>query len=214
MNQVSNDLDELSKDIATLQAYRQARLEFNERIISASCDKSPDVLSALRGDPTHQLAEFYFLLSGFGIKTIDEFDQLIERHNDYVSSLLADPEKMQRMGLSKERLLSAIFDGETRPRLLKFWADEPGALDQSTLARFLVAVMSDETTRKTVVACGKAGLLQRQNSVFRIVVVKSTGVLEQAYGQCLRRLRFSIQNLSNQTAKAAAPIPTKSKRAR
>jgi hypothetical protein len=193
MTDSPSDTDEIAKDIATLQAYRRGRLDFNARIIEASRDQSADVLAALRSDATYQLAEFYFLFSGFGIKSITEFDQLIERHNDYVSALLADADKMQRMGLSKERLLSAIFDGETRPRLLKIWSDDPGALDQSTLARFLVAVMSDETARKTIVACGKAGLLERQNSVFRIVLVKSTGLLERTYGQCLRELRLSIQ---------------------
>jgi hypothetical protein len=193
MTDSSSDTDEIAKDIATLQAYRRGRLDFNARVIEASRDQSAEVLAALRSDATYQLAEFYFLFSGFGIKSITEFDQLIERHNDYVSALLADADKMQRMGLSKERLLSAIFDGETRPRLLKIWSDDPGALDQSTLARFLVAVMSDETARKTIVACGKAGLLERQNSVFRIVLVKSTGLLERTYGQCLRELRLSIQ---------------------
>jgi hypothetical protein len=193
MTRPSPAADEIAKDIAALQAYRDSRLRFNARLIEVSRDQSADVVTALRSDATHQLAEFYFLLSGFGIKSVDEFDQLIERHNDYVSSLLSDAGKMQRMGLSKERLLSAIFDGETRPRLLKIWSDDPGALDQSTLARFLVAVMSDETARKTVVACGKAGLLERQNSVFRIVLVKSAGVLERTYGQCLRDLRLSIQ---------------------
>jgi hypothetical protein len=189
----SSETDEIAKDISALQAYRDGRLKFNAHVVEASRDQSTDVVTALRSDATYQLAEFYFLLSGFGIKSVDEFDQLVERHNDYVSSLLSDPGKMQRMGLSKERLLSAIFDGETRPRLLKIWSDDPGALDQSTLGRFLVAVMSDETARKTVVACGKAGLLERQNSVFRIVLVKSTGVLERTYGQCLRELRLAIQ---------------------
>jgi hypothetical protein len=193
MTDAPSSTNEIAKDIAALQAYRDSRLKFNARLVEVSRDQSADVVTALRSDATHQLAEFYFLLSGFGIKSIDEFDQLIERHNDYVASLLSDAGKMQRMGLSKERLLSAIFDGETRPRLLKIWSDDPGALDQSTLARFLVGVMSDETARKTVVACGKAGLLERQNSVFRIVLVKSTGALERTYGQCLRDLRLSIQ---------------------
>jgi hypothetical protein len=196
MSRIAAEADDVTRDIAALQAYRQARLEFNTLIAAASIDQSPDLLGALRSDATHQLAEFYFLLSGFGIKTVDEFDRLIERHNDYVASLLAEPAKMQRMGLSKDRLLSAIFDGETRPRLLKIWADDPGALDQSTLARFLVGVMSDETARKTVVACGKAGLLRRESSVFRIVLVKSTGVLERTYGRCLRELRLAIQGKS------------------
>ena len=121
-------VDEIEKDIFALQALRDGRLKFISKVIETSCDRSADVLSALRSDATYQLAEFYFLLSGFGIKTVSEFDQLIERHNDYVSSLLTDAAKMQRMGLSKERLLSAIFDGETRPRLLKIWSDDPGAL--------------------------------------------------------------------------------------
>ena len=196
MSRRSSKDNDVAKDIAALQAYRQARLNFNARIVEASQNKASDVLTALRSDATHQLAEFYYLLSGFGIKTIAEFDQLVERHNDYVASLLDNPDKMHRMGLSRERLLSAIFDGETRPRLLKIWSDDPGALDQSTLARFLVAVMSDETARKTVVACGKAGLLNRQNSVFRIVLVKSNGMLEQTYGQCLRELRLAIEGNS------------------
>src|SRR5882757_2288029 len=193
MTESPGELEDVAKDIAALQAYRGARLDFNAKVVEASADKSDAVLTALRSDATYQLAEFYFLLSGFGIKSALEFDQLIERHNEYVSSLLSDSKKMQRMGLTKERLLAAIFDGETRPRVLKIWSDDPGALDQSTLARLLVVVMSDETARKTIVACGKAGLLQRHNSVFRIVLVKSTGVLEQTYGTCLRELRLSIQ---------------------
>jgi hypothetical protein len=182
-----------AKDIAALQAYRRARLRFNARLSEDSKDQSQDVLTLLRSDATYQLAEFYFLLSGFGIKSVTELDKLIERHNDYVSGLLADREKMNRMGLSKDRLLSAIFDGETRPRVLKIWSDDPGALDQSSLGRFLVAVMSDETARKTVVACGSAGFLERRNSVFRITLVKSTGFLERTYGGELREVRLKIE---------------------
>jgi hypothetical protein len=193
MNPSSSEPEEIANDIAALQAYRRGRLEFNMRIVEASDEKSEAVLAALRSDATYQLAEFYFLLSGFGIQSVPEFDELIERHNDYGASLLSDSKKMERMGLTKERLLSAIFDGETKPRVLKIWSDDPGALDQSSLARFLVAVMSDETARKTVVACGKAGFLERQNSVFRIMLVKSTGKLEQMYGQCLREIRLQIQ---------------------
>ena len=193
MTESPGELDQIAKDIAALQAYRGARLDFNAKVVEASADKSDAVLTALRSDATYQLAEFYFLLSGFGIKSALEFDQLIERHNEYVSSLLSDSKKMQRMGLTKERLLAAIFDGETKPRVLKIWSDEPGSLDQSSLGRFLVAVMSDETARKTAIACGKAGFLERKNSVFRIVLLKSTGLLEQTYGRCLREVRLQIE---------------------
>lgn len=192
-NFTDSEAAEIASDIAALQAYRRSRLEFNLRVVEASTDKSEPVLAALRGDATHQVAEFLYLLWGFGIRTSEEFDGLIERHNEYISSLLQHPQKMERMGLSKERLLGAIFDGETRPRVLKTWSDAPGTVDQSSLARFLVAVMSDETARRTLVACGKAGFLQRQPSVFRIVLVKSTGTLERIYGQCLREVRQRIQ---------------------
>jgi hypothetical protein len=184
---------EIASDIAALQAYRRSRLEFNLRVVEASSDKSEPVLAALRSDATHQVAEFLYLLWGFRIRSSEEFDGLIERHNEYISSLLEDPQKMERMGLSRERLLAAIFDGETRPRVMKTWSEAPGTVDQSSLARFLVAVMSDETARRTLVACGKAGFLRRQPSVFRIVLVKSSGILERIYGQCLREVRQRIQ---------------------
>ena len=140
----------------------------------------------------YQLAEFFFLLYGFGIKSEAELNGLLDRHNRYVSQLLDEPDRMQRMGLTKERLLAAMFDGETKPRVLRSWADEPGTLDQSSIGRLLVAVMSDETARKTLVACGAAGFLQRRNSVFRLVLIKSTGVMETVYGACLRTVRKQI----------------------
>jgi hypothetical protein len=191
----SSDSEE-RKDIAVLQAYRQSRVDFNLRVVEASKDQSDGILAALRSDSTYQLAEFYYLLRGFKIRSAADLDQLIDRHNDYVSALLSDKQKMNRMGLSSERLLSAIFDGETKPRVLKIWADEPGALDQSSLARLLVAVMSDETARRTIVACASAGFFLRHNSIFRITLVKSTGTLEDIFGSCLRSVRQAIEAAS------------------
>jgi len=191
----SSDSEE-RKDIAVLQAYRQSRVDFNLRVVEVSKDQSDSILAALRSDSTYQLAEFYYLLRGFKIRSVADLDQLIDRHNDYISSLLSDKQKMGRMGLSSERLLSAIFDGETKPRVLKIWADESGALDQSSLARLLVAVMSDETARRTIVACAAAGFLLRHNSIFRITLVKSTGTLEDIFGSCLRSVRQTIEATS------------------
>lgn len=191
----SSDSEE-RKDIAVLQAYRQSRVDFNLRVVEASKDQNDSILAALRSDSTYQLAEFYYLLRGFKIHSAADLDQLIDRHNDYISALLSDKQKMGRMGLSSERLLSAIFDGETKPRVLKIWADESGALDQSSLARLLVAVMSDETARRTIVACAAAGFLLRHNSIFRITLVKSTGTLEDIFGSCLRSVRQTIEATS------------------
>jgi hypothetical protein len=193
---------EVLKDIDVLRAYRAGRLEFSQRIVAASADKSDSVLSLLRSEPMHQVAEFYYRILGFGISSTDAFDALIERHNSYVTSLLADPEKMKRMALTKDRLLRAIFDGETRPRVLRIWNERPGTIDQSSLARFLVSVMSDETTRKILVAAGKAGFLTRERSVYRLVLVRSAGTMEEIYGQCLRSIRLNIEG-----TKQSAPAP-------
>lgn len=185
----------IEKDIGILEAVRHGRLNFNLRIVEASTDKSMPVLSSLRMEAMYQLAEFFFLLQGFGIETSGQLNDLLERHNNYISQILAEPEKMQRMGLTKDRLLASIFDGETKPRILKTWSDEPGTLDQSSIGRLLVAIMSEETARKVVVACGAAGFLMRKTSAFRLVHVKSTGVMEAVYGGCLREVRERIGGL-------------------
>ena len=189
------DSEEILKDIALLQAYRESRIWFSERVVDASLDKSDAVLEMLRTDFLYQMSEFYFLLSGFGIRSLEDFDNLIERHNAYLSSLLKDPKKMARLGLKQQRVMKAIFDGETKPRVLKVWEDDPGTIDQSSLSRLLVSVMSDETARKVLVACEKAGFITRTNSVFRLLLVKSSGMLERLYGQSLRRVRLRMQEI-------------------
>lgn len=188
------DKTEILKDIALLQAYRESRTWFNEQIVDASLDKSDAVLEILRTDFLYQISEFYYLLSGFNINKTEDFDELIERHNSYLEFLLKDPSKMTRIGLNEQRVLKAIFDGETKPRALKVWADDPGTIDQSSLCRLLVSVMSDETARKVLVACEKAGFVTRKNSVFRLLLVRSNGILERIYGQSLRRTRLQIQS--------------------
>ena len=190
-----SDHKELLKDISLLQAYRKSRTRFNEQVVDASLDKSDAVLEMLRTDFLYQISEFYFLLSGFGIRSLQDFDDLIERHNSYLTLLLKNPEKMTRIGLNQQRVLKAIFDGETKPRVLKIWEDDPGTIDQSSLSRLLVSVMSDETARKVLVACEKAGFVTRTNSVFRLLLVKSNGILERIYGQSLRRIRLRMQEL-------------------
>lgn len=192
---ILNSLDtQVLKDISVLRAYREGRLEFSQSLVDASIDKSEKVVALLRSEPMHQLAEFYYLLYGFKITSTEDFDGLIERHNSHISLLLDDAPKMARMGLSKERVLSAIFDGETRPRVRKIWSEQPGSIDQSSLARFLVAVMSDETARKILVAAEKAGFLIRERSVYGLVLVRSTGLMEEIYGRCLRNIRLSIES--------------------
>jgi hypothetical protein len=88
-----------------------------------------------------------------------------------------------------------MFIADTLPWLESCWREVPGALDQSNLARFLAAQMSSETTRKLVVACTVAGFLNRRESVYGTIVVVSTGVMEDIFGQCLREMREAISRL-------------------
>jgi hypothetical protein len=118
---------------------------------------------------------------------------LAELHNEYIVELSKDPSKVARLGLSRERLLDAMFTADTMPRLLHHWAERPGTLDQSNLARFLAALMSTETCRKVVVACGEAGFVERDRSAYGTVLVRSTGTLEGLFAQCLRGLRRRIE---------------------
>jgi hypothetical protein len=118
---------------------------------------------------------------------------LAELHNQYIVDLTRDAEKMSRLGLKCERLLDAILTADTMPRLLANWRERSGAIDQSNLARLLVAVMSSETCRKLVVAFADAGFLKRQRTAFGTVIVSSTGIMEQIFGDCIREMRLKIQ---------------------
>lgn len=191
---IADDRQETDKDIRLLTSLSQIRLDFSGQLVAQSIDKSVSITDALRGESCFDLARFFYLLDAYKIRSVAEFDGLIERHNSYVSGLLCDAEKMSRMGLNRDRLIASIFDGETKPRVLRIWSDSPGSIDQSSLARLLVCVMSDETARKTIVACSKAGYLTRENSVFRMVLVKSGGLIEKIFGDSLRRARLTLKN--------------------
>lgn len=180
------------RDVALLQILRSARAEFNEALVVGSDSLTAEAAGILRQDTTFQMCEFYFLLQALNMHELRNFEQFVDRHNDYLAGLLADFDKMRRLGLKKERVLQAIFDGDTRPRLIAQWKEEPGTIDQSNLARFLVAVMSAETARKIAVVFEKAGFMTRTTSIYGSVLIRSTGRLEKAYRDYLRKLRSSI----------------------
>jgi len=118
---------------------------------------------------------------------------LAELHNQYIVELTKDPAKVVRMGLNQDRLLEAIFTADTLPRLVHHWAERPGTLDQSNLARFLVALMSVETCRKVIIACSQAGFLVRDRSPYGTILVRSVGTLERLFAHNLRDLRRRIE---------------------
>lgn len=186
------DEAELEADLVLLEHLKSGRKTFAEELCAASRVQTEPVLSVLRMESTAMIAEFFYLIRAHGIDTAEQLQRLAELHNHYISDLIGDRERATRFGLSPDRLLDAIFTGDTMPRLVQQWVERPGALDQSNLARFLVTLMSAESCRKIVVACEQAGFLQRERTRAGATVVISSGVMEEIFARFVRRLRHAI----------------------
>jgi hypothetical protein len=187
---------DLERDLELLEVLRWGRKEFADRLVQESRSRKSDTLDLLRSEPGYQLADFFYLLKARRIETEEDIRTLAELHNQYIVDLTRDAEKMSRLGLKRERLLDAILTADTMPRLLANWRESSGAIDQSNLARLLVTVMSSETCRKLVVAFADAGFLKRERTPFGTMVVSSTGIMEQMFGNCIREMRLRIQGRS------------------
>ena len=184
-----------SKDLAALEIVQRARMNFAAVVCERSAVKDDDTLDALRLESMFEFAEFYFVMGVMNFDAPEDIDILADLHNQRIERLIENAEAMRRRHLRKERLLTALFTEDTRPRLRELWRESPGALDQSNLARFLQPQMSAESPRKLVVVCERAGFLSRRDSVFGSVVVTSTGKMEEAFGACIREMRLAISAL-------------------
>jgi hypothetical protein len=193
VNDIFANASAVESDLALLENVRWARKAFLDRICAESASQDEDVLATLRQEATYEVAEFLYQLRARDIESAEQMGMLAEMHNQYIVDLTKDADKAARLGLNRARLLDAIFTADTLPRLLHHWAERPGTLDQSNLARFLAALMSTETCRKVVVACGEAGFFVRERSPYGTILVRSTGALERLFGQCLRDLRCRIE---------------------
>jgi hypothetical protein len=183
----------LNRDLVLLENLQWSRKEFFDRLCEASDSQDEQVLATLRLEGAYQFAEFFYLLRARRILSEEHIEALAELHNQYIVDLMKDQSKMHRLGLNKERVLDAMFTADTLPRLVQNWRERPGAIDQSNLARFLVAVMSSETCRKIVVAGTSAGFLDRMRTPYGTILVSSKGTLESVFGACIRDLRLRIE---------------------
>ncbi|WP_181708491.1 hypothetical protein [Chthonobacter rhizosphaerae] len=191
------DAREVALDTGLLERVRLARLMFSDRLCQ-SCERpDPKLIEQLRSEAVYQMAEFLFSMKAYGIVSVEDLERFAEIHNDYIVSLTRDRAKLARLGLTEERALAAMFTADTKPRLLQNWADRPGAIDQSNLARFLVTIMSTETCRKVVIDLELGGFVARQRSAYGTILVWSKGRIEDLFGQMLRDLRRDVEGLSN-----------------
>jgi hypothetical protein len=193
MNRIDGNVaDETALDAELLAHIRSARIHFTDLVCTASIGQDEALLTQLRGEPTYLMAEFLYSFRAYGIQTADDIERFADLHNGYVDSLTRDPNKLRRLGLTQERALAGIFTADTKPRLVQNWKEVPGTIDQSNLARFLLAIMSTETCRKTVIDFEKAGFLTRSRSAYGTMLVRSTGVVEDLFSQMLHQLRQSL----------------------
>jgi len=124
-----------------------------------------------------------------GIDNEEQIRMLAERHNEYVVDLTEDAAKATRLGLTAtgRSMLSSP------PSRCRGWCStgpsSPGTPDQSSLARFLAALMSAETCRKVIVACGETGFVVRDRSAQGTILVRSVGTLERLFAQTARPAR-------------------------
>lgn len=193
-------LEDVDRDIGVLESFRWFRMTLSDRICAGSRKQSDNVLSVLRLEATHQLAEFLYVLKAQRIETVADIERLALLHNDYIAELTKNAEKTVRLGLTKERLLSCMFTVDTMPRLVQHWREKPGSIDQSNLARLLVLVMSTETCRKVLVACADAGFLLRERTPYGTVLISSTGALEAIFSETLRETRKKWTDLEGTIA--------------
>jgi hypothetical protein len=189
------DRSESEKDLAALESMRRARMNFEERICEASVTQDEQILEGLRLESMFEFAEFYFALRVLDLTDPDDISLLAKAHNQRIIELEKNAAELRRRGLTKDRLLKGMFTADTLPRLESCWREAPGAFDQSNLARFLAPQMSPETTRKLVVACTAAGFLSRRETGFGTMLVVSTGIMEDVFGQCMREMRGEISGL-------------------
>ena len=125
-NDVFADIAEREADLALLETLRWGRKEFLNRICEASESRDDDVLATLRLESTYQIAEFFYLLRMNRVDSPEQIQMLAELHNQYIVDLTKDAAKTARLGLSRDRLLDAIFTADTMPPLVHQWTEPAG----------------------------------------------------------------------------------------
>jgi hypothetical protein len=201
----------IEADLRLQEILLWSRAALPDRLAAASLSQRGPLVETLRIESMYQVCEFFYLLRARAIVDADDIAGLADIHNRHIADLVEDPAKMKRLGLRRDRLLGAIFTGDTLPRLVETWRERPGWIDQSNLARFLATVMSTETCRKLVVAGAEAGFFSRARPAHGAVLICSTGVMEEVFGSLLRETRLAIAAASR--AAASPPEPAGDRRA-
>jgi hypothetical protein len=187
-----NESKEVARDLAFMETLRRMRAQFHAKVVEAARTQEADAIAALRQDSLLQLAEFLYAVRTHGIDSAEKLERLALLHNEHLKQIEKDEDRMQRFGLTRARIRSALFAKNQLQKLLANFSGPAPGIDQSDLARLLATVMSIETCRKLVVAADKAGFVDRVRSPFGAVLVVSHGIVEQIYGDVVREARHEV----------------------
>ena len=180
------------RDVRTCEVLHEARADFHSALVEGSVAQDPHFVAQLRQESAYQMAEFFYLLRAFGLDGEAKLRRYVTLHNRHLEVLLEDRAKMRRLGLSPTRVRKGLFSSTSVPKLVENYRIGDAAIDQSDLSRFLIEVMSPETSRKTAVTLTKAGYLERRRSPYQSVLVRSTGALERHFARGLRHVRITL----------------------
>ncbi len=189
MNDAGWEPPEIAADIRLHTAYRQSQKMFFDLLAETSTQKQPHVLTALRQQPVYAIAEMLYLWRAFGIRTREQVLKYIEGHNEKLSVLLADKERLRLYGFTPARIRDALIDEPAAAKLVINYTNFEGSFDQRDLARLLVQQMSPETCRKTITKLSETGFVQRSSGVYNAILVRSSGKLEEIFMKHLRAFR-------------------------
>ncbi len=184
---------ELEADIRLFEEMFTAKARFFDQIIENRNSNADLEVRELRQENVYEIAEFYYLIRVFGIDSPVKLKKFARSHNKNVEELLGNKSQLEKLGVQPQRLQDARFETPEKLERLVLNCGKGGIrLSQTDLARFLVEYMSFETSRMTVKILGEAGYLKLSKSPFGAVLVKSTGQLEDIYGDYIRSFRKGI----------------------
>jgi len=210
----------ITPELSLLFAIRGARAQFFDELVAhgeAYWREHPpafekkerpvqfaDTISDLRSEEVGLIAEFFFTIHEAGEAPSAQIEAYLNEHNRQLEEKKAWLKRERRAetyeGLSPQRLDSGIFNPDQIHAVVD--QAETGILlfDQSTLGRLFIEAMSPERCRQLLVLLSRCGLLRRYSGSAIRVGSYGEGVLEQMYGQQMRRVLETTRLLQGEAA--------------
>lgn len=194
----------LSVELQCLAAFRQARADFFNQVVSAcEASRTPsegaeltrEERKLIRGEGVAHLAELFFTISEVQISSSDDIRDFLVRHNEDMQRMLSECQRgYTRFGLSASRLKEAIFKDHQIDMILHESSNGTITFDQRSVGKILTQVMSFESCRTLLLLLAEGGLITRRD--FRsVVLISPNGRLEALYKDHLTQVVASVSKV-------------------